>query len=102
MLEILLIVWIGKTFAKYAKKHNLTGWLWAIIGVLSYVFGEIIGAVILVFTNPAAADNILLLYVYSLPIAGVLTFISYTLMKSAANKAVPDSGSEVLDDDLLE
>ena len=102
MLEILLIIWIGRTFSKYAKKNNLSSALWTTLGVLSYIFGEIIGTVILVFTNPDGIENIGLIYAYGLPMAAILTFTTYYLMKSAAKNAEPRPEDEILDKDMLD
>lgn len=102
MLEILLIIWIGRIFSKYAKKNNLNSALWTTLGVLSYIFGEIIGTVILVFTNPGGIDSLGLVYAYGLPLAALLTFVTYSLMKSAAKNAEPQTDDEILDKDMLD
>ncbi len=102
MLEILLLIWIGRSFHKFAKENNLSGGLWATLGILSYIVGEVLGAVILVMTNPREADSLILIYAYGLPIAAGLTFMTYYLMKSAAKNKVSVTDNQVLDDDLLD
>ena len=101
MLEILLLIWIGRTFSKFAKANNLSSGLWATLGVLSYIVGEVLGVILLIIMNPRGLDNIALVYVYGLPIAAGLTFLTYYLMKQAAKNNVPSAETEILDEDLL-
>jgi hypothetical protein len=47
MLGLVLIYFVGKAFYDMAKKYNQSSWLYAILGVLSYYGGIVVGGVIL-------------------------------------------------------
>jgi len=101
MLEIILIIAIGKGFSKYAKKNNLKGGVWATIGVLSYILGQVAGVIILAITNPYDLENFGMLYAFGLPGAAIFTLTSFLIMKSVAKNKVEIADSEILDDNLL-
>ena len=47
MLGFILMYFVGKAFYNMAKKHEQSGWLYAILGVLSYYAGLVLGGVLL-------------------------------------------------------
>jgi hypothetical protein len=47
MLSLVLIYFVGRRFYDTAQKYNQSGWLYAVLGVLSYYGGIMVGAVIL-------------------------------------------------------
>ena len=47
MLGLIFIYFIGRHFYDMAKKYNQSGWLYGILGALSYYAGIIIGSLIL-------------------------------------------------------
>ena len=97
MLEILLLVFIARTFNKYAKSHGLNNILWSVLGVVSYIVGEIIGIVIMIVVDPGSLDNILMVYVYGLPLAAICVFSMYYLMKSQGTDEPLSENGDLLD-----
>lgn len=100
MLEVLLLIFVGRYFYKFSKDNNMKPVLWTIIGVLSYFVGAFIMGLIVGILSPRTLDNLLTLTLLGLVsgLAGVT--ITFFIMKAQAKNAVSSSDSEVLDDSL--
>ena len=93
MLSLVLIYFVGKRFYGTAKKYNQSGWLYAILGVLSYYGGIIIGGVILAIIiglfYPESLDdtsNDLFLGLLTIPVGILVCWGFYEILKNKWHK----------------
>lgn len=96
MLTIILIIFIGKHFIKLAEAYNKNKWLYAVLGVISYYAGSIIGGVIIgvlseVFGWYIDWENTLLMTLIAIPFGlGTVALFHYLLKKNfELNKPEP-------------
>ncbi|MEY8848817.1 hypothetical protein AB9K26_08375 [Psychroserpens sp. XS_ASV72] len=103
MLGIILIVIIGRQFFKLAEQYRQNKWLFAILGVLSYYVGALVGGVILgtvdAFVNLGIDwDNNLLMTVIALPFGlGTAYLFYYLLNKNWSKNVVLEKTNEIQD-----
>ncbi|WP_298894436.1 hypothetical protein [uncultured Psychroserpens sp.] len=102
MLEILLIIFIGRSFFRLAEEHNQNKWVFAILGVVSYYVAALIGGVLLgiadeVFGLGIDWENTLLLTIIALPIALGAVYLLYSILKKAWKKNVVIDTNEIQD-----
>lgn len=84
-LGLFLIYWLGKRFYTLAEKYNQNKWLFAILGVIIYYFGQFVYGMILVilsefFYLDIDIDNV----VYSLigiPIGALFCYAFYYFLE---------------------
>lgn len=100
MLEILILIFVGRYFYKFSKDNNMKPVLWTIIGVLSYFVGAFVMGLIVGILNPRILDNLLTLTLLGLVSGLIGVTITFFIMKAQAKNATPSSESEVLDDSL--
>jgi hypothetical protein len=98
---MILAILFGVWFYRIAKKHNLLVGLWAAVGALSYVVGQLIVAAIMLANDPGISDDMQLL----VPgvIGGLLgTAIAYGIMMQVAKNSGKKSGDDNLLDDKMD
>jgi hypothetical protein len=99
---MILAILFGIWFYRIAKKHNLLAGLWAAVGALSYVVGQLLVAAVMLANDPGMTDEMQLL----IPgiIGGLLgTAIAYgILMQAAKTKGKNNSGNDNLLDDKMD
>lgn len=100
MLEILILIFVGRYFYKFSKDNNMKPVLWTIIGVLSYFVGAFVMGLIVGILNPRILDNLLTLTLLGLVSGLIGVTITFFIMKAQAKNTTPSSESEVLDDSL--
>jgi branched-subunit amino acid ABC-type transport system permease component len=94
MLEILIIFFTGKYFYRLAEDYNQNKWLYAIIGVVTYFIGAVIGGAILglievVFQIGIDWTNSFLLTLILMPFAvGVCYVLHYLLKRNWDKKGI--------------
>lgn len=86
MLGILFIYFVGKYFYDLAISHDKNKWLFAILGVVSYYLGTLIGGILLGFLSVLLSieidwDNNVLMSVIGLPFGFGTTYLFYHLIK---------------------
>ena len=111
MLGIILIIFIGKHFIKLAEAYNKNKWLYAVLGVISYYAGSVIGGVIIgvlseIFGWYIDWENTLLMSLIAIPFGlGTVALFYYLLKKNfEQNKPEPiqsidDIGKSVEEDE---
>ncbi|WP_298903358.1 hypothetical protein [uncultured Psychroserpens sp.] len=102
MIEIVILVLIGRSFFKLADEHNQNKWVFAILGVVTYyasafVFGLILGIADEVFNLGFAWDNALLLTFIAMPIGLGAVYLLYSALKRNWKKNVTIDKSEIHD-----
>lgn len=85
MLGLVLIYSIGKYFFELAIKNNKNKWLYAVLGVLVYYLGELIGGLLLgissfLFGFEVDWDNKILMAVIGLPFGIAFCWLFYYLL----------------------
>jgi hypothetical protein len=107
MIGLFLIYFIGKMFYELAHEHDKSRWGFAILGVISYYAGIVIGGMVIgVFMAMGyfafmADVNDMILGLFTIP-AGVLTcFITYKALKNYWEKT-PVRTNDALDNDLIQ
>ncbi|MGX7666861.1 hypothetical protein [Flavobacterium pedocola] len=98
MIGILLIFSVGKYFYQLADNYNKNKWVYAILGVISYYAGQLIGGVILgvcsmAFDIEVDWDDNVLMTVIGLPIGIATCWLFYYLLKKKWSKAVVEQDS---------
>jgi hypothetical protein len=112
VLSILFIYFIGKAFYSLADEHAKNKWLYAVLGVLSYYGGAVIGGIILILTYVLVSGNLdslengefekPYLNFILIPIGLLTCWIFYRILKSFWSKrSSPPAENEVLDANLL-
>ncbi len=86
MLGIILIYFIGKYFYKLAEEFNKNKWVYAILGVIVYYSGTMVGGVLLGFADGFFElgidwEDTLLLTAIALPFGIGAAYLFYYLLK---------------------
>jgi hypothetical protein len=103
MLGILFIYFIGKQFYDLAHEYNKNKWGYAILGVLLYYVGTILGGFIIGFSSyymPEFFSNIneFLLNFMIIPFGLFVTWLTYIFLKK--NFINNSSNDNILDEGL--
>ncbi len=107
MLGLVLIYFIGKPFYDLANSLDKSGWLFAILGVLSYYLGTFIAGILLVILAEAGyVSNVeemdqFLLSLIALPFGLFTAFVFYKILQKNWSQQSAKAQSDILDDDFL-
>lgn len=106
MLGLLLIYFVGKAFYDLAGKYNKSQWGFAILGVVSYYGGLLIGGfiigIIMELNSPGYVDdsNSTFLGLLAIPLGVLTCWLTYVLLKRAWSKP-KEIERNTLDADLI-
>ena len=106
MLGLLLLYFVGKSFYKLAEIYNKSKWTFAIVGIVSYYAGAILGGIIvgvvILSLDPYSNLSELFYSLIGIPF-GLLTWwgLYYFLKKQWSKKGNPIN-QDILDDTLLD
>ncbi len=100
MLGILLIFFIGNYFYKLAKKFNQNKWLFAILGIVIYYVGTLIGGFIFGLLDALVGlgidwDNTLILSLIAIPFGIGAAVLFYYILNKKWSKSVVLVESEI-------
>jgi hypothetical protein len=107
MLGLIFIYFVGKAFYDLAKEHNKNNWLFAVLGVVSYYVGIVIGGftvmIIYVFAmgNDMDEMNDTAIGAMGIPFGILICWLFYRILKSQWAKKEVTANSEVLDSDMI-
>ena len=109
MLGLFLIYYLGKSFYTLAQKHEKKPWGYAVLGVVSYYAGSIIGGVLLAIPIELFAEggieefNNFLLGLLGVPFGLLGAYLTYKLLeKRFKGETITTIGRpDILDDDLM-
>ncbi|MBT1698704.1 hypothetical protein KK083_17560 [Fulvivirgaceae bacterium PWU4] len=108
MVGLILLYFVGKPFYELAEKKRKSKWLFAILGIVCYYVGLIIGQVILLALYELLLDgsvddvNDLALGLLSTPFGVLICWGLYTFLKNRwSNKETFSASEEILDADLV-
>ena len=92
MLGILFIYWIGKYFYQLAEKFNQNKWLYAILGIVIYYSGQIIGALLIAVVSELFDLGIdfdgVLINVVGILIGRIACYLFYLLLEKVWKRDV--------------
>ena len=92
MLGILFIYWIGKYFYQLAEKFNQNKWFYAILGIVIYYSGQIIGALLIAVVSELFDLGIdfdgVLINVVGILIGGIACYLFYLLLEKVWKRDV--------------
>jgi hypothetical protein len=106
MISLLLIYFIGKYFYDFAGKYKKSQWGFAVLGVISYYAGIIIGGVVIAFflevVLEISVDGLLekALGLLAIPIGVLACWGFYKLLQSQWSKPSSSLPVDVLDQNL--
>ena len=106
MLGLIFIYFVGKAFYDLAGKHGKSQWGFAILGVVSYYGGLMLGAfaigIVVELNAPGTIDdsNDTMFGLLAIPIGILCCWLTYTLLKKAWSKPKETIGT-TLDSDLM-
>lgn len=95
---MLLLILAAYLFYRGAEKRNLTPWLWAIIGVMSYFAGPFMAGIIIGLTDPYSLYDSGIINVYAVISVFVSLIIAYVVMVLVGDRKAK---KKVLHDDNL-
>lgn len=105
MLEIIVIVIIGRWFLELAKKFEKPQkWIYPIIGVVCYIAGAFGTGIVWAFTVGSTVDygsfdsQRLLLTLISIPVGAGVAAIVYFLLKKSWTDSKEGGDQEILDE----
>ena len=108
MLGILLIFFIGRYFYNLALKYDKNGWLYAVIGVVTYYgtgllvgFALAILALILEWEDFLYEENTLFLNLLSIPVGILGCYILYYFLERYFKNNVKSTKPNTLDEELF-
>jgi hypothetical protein len=107
MLDVILIVVVGRAFYALAVQHQKSPWPFAILGSLSGYIGIIVGGFIIGIAaeliSPGFVDSTppIVLGLFAIPFGLFTCWLTYTLLKKAWSKP-KDISRATLDSDLIE
>lgn len=110
MIGIVLLYFVGKAFYDLAGINGKGQWLFAILGVISYYAGLVVGGILIaigyeLFLDGSIDDvNDMLLGVMALPFGVLTCWGFYRILKSRWEKKEPFTASaeDVLDANLVD
>lgn len=103
MLEILLVIYIGRWFYRLAEKHNKNKWLVGILGALSFyafilISGFLMGVVFALMENEAFFElPDIVIGLLCIPFAIFGTWGLYRILKNSWER-LPKTSDRVIDD----
>lgn len=107
LLSLILLYYIGNHFYKLAKAHQKNGWVFAILGIVSYYAGTIVGGIIIaVFIEAGTSSSIddipdFTIDIISIPFGILSYWFTYRFLKKQWSKPrETDYNPEVLDGNL--
>lgn len=106
MLGLLLIYFIGKYFYDLAHEYGKSRWGYAILGVVSYYAGEIIGGAMLGIAIAFGAEGLanvpeLVLGLITVPVGILTCWGTYKLLQRQWQKSALLHRGDTLDSDLI-
>lgn len=109
MIGLVLLYFAGKAFYELAGQHNRSKWGFAILGVISYYTGLVIGGVIIALVCELVLDvrvdemNDILLSLMAVPV-GILTCWGFykILQRVWSRQQTYSSPEDILDADLAD
>jgi hypothetical protein len=107
MIGILLIYFVGKSFYDLAALHNKSQWGFAVLGVVSYYAGNVLGGVLLAILSELGLFSLegihdMVIGIMALPIGILACWGTYSLLRKRWEKSADKvNGEEVLDGDFI-
>jgi hypothetical protein len=106
MIGIFLIYFIGRAFYELAHEHDKSRWGFAILGVVSYYAGEIIGGFLLGVAIAMGADGLatlpeMALGLMTVPVGVLTCWGTYKLLQKQWQKSALLQKGDTLDSDLM-
>ena len=106
MIGLVFIYFIGKAYYDLAELHHKSKWGFAILGVVSYYLGVVIGGVILGVLSELqviAIDDIpeIVVGLMALPMGILSCWGFYKLLQKQWSKTAVPETTDVLDGDLI-
>jgi amino acid permease len=109
MVGLILLYFVGKAFYDLADANNKGKWLFAILGVVSYYTGIMIGGILIgvgyeLFIGSVDDVNATLLGFFALPFGVLACWGFYRILKSQwqKKKTFSESSEDVLDANLID
>jgi MFS family permease len=109
MLEIVAMIFVGKSFYQLAEKHNRNRWIYAILGVVSFYAGIFLGGIVIgllyeYWLEKSIDDlNAIVLTLMALPIGALICWGLFKGLHSQWTKtAVQQNNGDVLDADMID
>lgn len=106
MLDIIILIYVGRDFYNLAIKYDKKGWVYAVVGVASTYAGIMLGGLILGITieiiSPGFIDesNPRLLGIMAVPFGVLAWWLLRTMLRKSWSKPKPIS-TGTLDGDLI-
>ena len=102
MIGILIIFFIGKYFYKLAETFNQNKWVFAILGVISYYVGTLVGGFFLGLFDELLGlnvdwDNTLLLTFIAIPFGVGTAYLFYFILQKKWEKSYVEPENEIQD-----
>lgn len=104
MLGLILIYFVGRNYFELAHEHNRPAWLFAILGVLTFFFGQfflgtIVATLIVSSTGAISDGTYLLVSVISIACGAAAIWFMYKRLESfwKANPKPSKSGRDLID-----
>lgn len=102
MISILAIFFIGKYFYELAQDYYKHRWLYAILGIVSYYLGTLMGGIIIgvlseLFVWNIDFENNLMLLLIAIPFGLLFTIILYFLLKRKWKNSIIEVKDEIQD-----
>jgi len=106
MIGLVLIYFLGKYFYDLANKYNKSEWGYAVLGVVTYYAGTIIGGIILglvmvFFKGDIDSINEIFLGLLAIPFGLVSAYLLYKYLEKRWLNPISEQYEDVLDGDLL-
>jgi len=104
---LILIYFVGKAFYNLAEQHGKSVWGFAVLGVLSYYAGLLlgwfgIGVAYAIMSWDIEETNDILLSFVALPVGVMSCWGFYKILQSQWSKKKKFTDSEVLDADMID
>ena len=102
MIEIVILILIGRSFFRLAEEYKQNKWVFAILGVVTYyasafIFGMLLGVADELFNLGFAWDNTLLLTFIAMPIGLGAVYLLYSTLKRNWKKSEVVDNNEIQD-----
>lgn len=79
MLEIFLLIYIGKKFKQLSEQHDKTEWQFILLAIATYIFTAIVAVVIILLFDETI--HRLALSLISIPVGSFSCYLLYTLLE---------------------
>lgn len=101
---MILLVISTVAFWQRAKSLNLNPWLWAVIGLLSYLGSQFIAGVIIGLSNPELLDKEGLIMIIGIVVSIIALIIAWLIMERQGKikkEVKSKSNADILDENFF-